>query len=196
MYKVFIYDKPVFILKKPKNIGSYEQLSDSVKPQEIIEILRKENTLGCEIVSEHPKAFWKSFKTYFKFIIAAGGTVFNTNNELLVIYRLSKWDLPKGKLEKGEDISTCAVREVEEECNVTDLKIEKELKSTFHCYPLKSGKWALKRTYWYKMQSTFDGELIPQTEEGIEEVKWLDLKDLNSVLENTYLSIADVLKQL
>mgnify|MGYP001172252366 CR=1 FL=1 len=114
---------------------------------------------------------------------------------LLFIYRLGKWDLPKGKLEKGENIKECAIREVEEECHINELKIIKELPSTYHCYPYKKS-WAFKTTFWYKMTSNYKGVLIPQTEEGIEKVEWLNKEELTKVQGNTYLSIKEVLKAL
>ena len=109
-----------------------------------------------------------------------------------MIYRLNKWDLPKGKLEKGEDIPTCAIREVEEECNVDGLTIVKELESTYHCYFHKN-KWVLKRTYWFKMKTEYTGKLIPQTEEGIEKVTWLAKSDWDTIFDNTYNSIKEVI---
>jgi 8-oxo-dGTP pyrophosphatase MutT (NUDIX family) len=192
MYKVFIYDKPVLIDKKSKKNGSYEQLNSVGNVADLISLLEHDEIEGVEIVCENPKKEWKLFKAYFKFIIAAGGTVFNDRKELLVIYRLGKWDLPKGKLEKGEDIPICAKREVEEECNVDGLKIIKEVSSTFHCFKTKKGKWALKRTYWYKMNTHFMGKLIPQLEEGIEKVEWVKKNQIESLKRNTYKSIIDV----
>ena len=107
---------------------------------------------------------------------------------------MEKWDLPKAKLEKGEKIEEAAVREVEEECAVNGLQITKALNDTFHIYHIKENP-ILKQTYWFEMQTDFEGELIPQTEEGIEEVKWVGKKELESlVLKNTYASIADFLR--
>ena len=116
MYKVFIYDKPVLIANKSIFKGSFEQFTDNSSVDEIISSLKTENTIGAEVIVKDIKVYFKIFTNYFKFIVAAGRKVFNKKNELLVIYRLNKWDLPKGKLEKGEDISNCAIREVEEEC--------------------------------------------------------------------------------
>jgi 8-oxo-dGTP pyrophosphatase MutT (NUDIX family) len=48
-------------------------------------------------------------------IKAGGGIVVNEQNEVLLIYRRGKWDLPKGKLDDGETIEECALREVKEE---------------------------------------------------------------------------------
>jgi len=196
MYKVFIYDKPVLIHKNEQKNTSYEQLESAQDVPKIISLLESNEVEGVEVITNNPLKEWGCFKSYFKFIVAAGGTVFNSKNELLFIYRLGKWDLPKGKLEKGEDIPTCAIREVEEECNVFGLQIEKELPSSYHCYKTRKGKWALKRTYWYKMNTNYDGELVPQTEEGIEAVQWIGVSGLEKVKSNTYNSIMNVVNSI
>lgn len=196
MYKVFIYDKPVLIHKNSTKEGSYEQLSELGNSKTIISLLERKDVRGVEIVTNNPLKEWELFKLSFKFIIAAGGVVYNSNDEILVIFRNGKWDLPKGKLEKGEDIPTCAIREVEEECGVSDLEITKELPSTYHCYQSKKGNWILKRTYWYKMMCEYNGELVPQKEEGIEAVKWFHKKGFSEIKSNTYESIKSVLNLL
>lgn len=196
MYKVFIYDKPVLIHKNNEKETSYEQLKSVGEVSDLINLLEKDHVVGAEIITKNPKKEWKAFKAFFKFVVAAGGTVFNEKSELLVIHRLGKWDLPKGKLEKGEDIPTCAIREVEEECNVSNLIIKKELPSSFHCYQTRKGKWALKRTYWYKMKTTYSGKLIPQTEEGIERVEWFGQERFPEIDLNTYNTIKEVIRSL
>lgn len=196
MYKVFIYDKPVLIHKNSQKSGSYEQLKSAADVDSIIQLLERDDVEGVEVINENPEHEWEVFKSFFKYIVAAGGTVFNSNNDLLVIHRLGKWDLPKGKLEKGEDIPTCAVREVEEECNVNGLTIIKELPSTYHCYKTRKGKWAFKRTYWYEMKTEFDGELIPQTEEGIERVEWFKKEQYKEIIANTYNSLKQVVESI
>ncbi len=196
MYKVFIYDKPVLIHKNSTKEGSYEQLSELGNSNTIISLLERKDVRGVEIVTNNPLKEWEIFKSSFKYIIAAGGVVYNSNDEILVIFRNGKWDLPKGKLEKGEDIPTCAIREVEEECGVSDLKITKELPSTYHCYQSKKGNWILKRTYWYKMMCQYSGELAPQTEEGIEIVEWFHKERYPEIKSNTYNSIKLVVDYL
>ena len=193
MYKVFIYDKPVFIHKNQQKSGSYEQLKSASDVPRIIQLLEQEDVMGVEVINNDPTKEWNIFKDTFKNIDAAGGVVFNKNKELLVIHRLGKWDLPKGKLEKREDIKTCALREVEEECHVSDLEITKELTSTFHCYKTKKSIWILKRTYWFEMESAYTGQLIPQIEEGIDSVEWASPKRVREIMKSTYNSLKEVL---
>ena len=142
----------------------------------------------AKIVTEN----WKDFSDNYKVIEAAGGLVFNQKNETLMIFRNGKWDLPKGKLEAGESVESCAVREVEEECGVSDLKIIKKLKDTYHTYEIH-GEFFLKRTFWYKMKCDFDGELIPQTREGITKVCWVKGDEISEKMKNSFENIKDVL---
>ena len=135
------------------------------------------------------------FSAMFRNIEAAGGLVKNRKGEYLFIFRNGKWDLPKGKREKGEKIQDCAIREVEEECGIKGLNIEKELTSTFHTYYLEE-RAVLKTTYWFAMKGSENSILIPQTEEGITEVKWIKKKNFDEVLANTYESIKEVLKEI
>jgi ADP-ribose pyrophosphatase YjhB (NUDIX family) len=201
MYKVFIYNKAVFIgFPYPKTAKTYQQL-EVLDVQKIFNFLKSDDCEGLIIGEEtwsevEIENCWKQFCEYFTPIIAAGGVVYNANHEILLIYRLQKWDLPKGKLEDGEVIEECAVREVEEECNVNNLKIKNALPNTYHCYPLKNGVWALKTTYWFAMETNFTGELIPQTEEGIEKVEWVKISDLQPYIDNTYPSLVDILENL
>jgi 8-oxo-dGTP pyrophosphatase MutT (NUDIX family) len=136
---------------------------------------------------------WKDFCSKFIMIEAAGGLVFNKEEQILMIFRNGKWDLPKGKLEEGENKKQCAIREVEEECSIVGLDITEKIIETYHTYSLK-GEEILKRTYWYKMRTDFDGELSPQIEEGITKVSWIDKDKISEKLTNSYGNILDVLK--
>ncbi len=139
--------------------------------------------------------FFNEVEINLKYIEAAGGLVQNKKEEALVMYRLDKWDLPKGKIDKGETTRVAALREIEEECGLSKLTISKSLIPTFHTYRLKD-KFVLKKTFWFKV--LFDGneKLVPQTEENITDLKWIDEKDINTVLENTYPSIRDIFGQI
>lgn len=144
------------------------------------------NLQHCVIVVNELSPYKKAVKSLFYTLKAAGGLVVNQDKYLL-IYRLGKWDLPKGKAEKGETIATTAIREVEEECNVK-VALQDFICSTWHYYSQK-GKPMLKKTKWYTMQCLDDSDLQPQTIEAIERVEWLDKIQLKSALANTYNSI-------
>lgn len=139
------------------------------------------------------KAFKKQLKNEFHFIKAAGGIVENSQQEILLIKRLGKWDLPKGKADKGENAKTTAEREVEEECGVK-IKISKKVSSSWHTYTQK-GQTVIKRTKWFRMDLISDRRMKPQTEEGIEEIKWISIDNLDIYMENTYSSIQFILEK-
>ncbi len=129
------------------------------------------------------------FKSKFKTIEAAGGLV-KKGDKTLLIYRLKKWDLPKGKLEKGETAAQGALREVEEECGI-QVSLGKKICTTHHTYSMKE-KNILKKTTWYVMNCVNDKKMAPQTEEDIEEVRWMNVKEVYVALQDTYRSIAHV----
>jgi 8-oxo-dGTP pyrophosphatase MutT (NUDIX family) len=110
-----------------------------------------------------------------------------------MIFRNGKWDLPKGKLEVGENIEQCAIREVEEECGVSGLTITQQFQKTYHTYEI-NGEKILKCTYWFKMESSFKGNLVPQTEEGITAVVWVNEADIAKKLENSFGNIVELFK--
>ncbi len=128
-------------------------------------------------------------------IIAAGGLVTNNKNELLLIFRRKKWDLPKGKLDEEETIETCAVREVQEETGLKNIELEKFIGKTYHEY---FDKWlqkdVIKETWWYAMKVSENETLIPQSEEDIEKIIWANQATLQQCLENTYPSIIEIIK--
>jgi len=113
---------------------------------------------------------------------AGGGLVYNKNGEVLFIFRNGKWDLPKGGIDKGEEIEDTATREVEEETGVTNLTIVKKLQKTYHIFK-RNGEYRLKITHWFEMNTTFDGVLLGQIEEGIEKVAWLNPTQIKEALK-------------
>ncbi len=146
------------------------------------------------MVCQDARKMLKSIIKQTTLIEAAGGLVKQQDKRYLFIYRNDKWDLPKGKLEKGETPKEGAVREVEEECGIKISKCGKRICKTYHTYLLK-GEVVLKRTYWYKMTYKGKGTLKPQTEEGITEVRWFKKAEIQTVAGNTFPSIMDVLEK-
>ena len=133
----------------------------------------------------------KHLKKLFKTSEAAGGLVVNSEGKLLLIHRLNKWDLPKGKLEPTEKEKIAALREVEEECNIK-AKVKRKITKTWHTYAHKE-KRILKCNHWYLMKCLDDSEIAPQKEEGIEKVEWMNFDRAEKVLENSYPSLKQVL---
>tara|TARA_Y100000588_G_scaffold360469_1_gene420365 strand:- start:248 stop:718 length:471 start_codon:yes stop_codon:yes gene_type:complete len=138
---------------------------------------------------------WTDFCSSYTLINAAGGVVLNSLNQVLMIYRNGKWDLPKGKLENNENIRECAIREVMEECGVKDLHIIGSLEDTYHTYEIDNIP-VLKRTFWFKMKTNYIKNPIPQIEEGITKVEWVDKKGLQQKLKNSFCNIEDLLNDI
>ncbi len=127
-------------------------------------------------------------------IIAAGGLVENEKGELLMIYRRGKWDLPKGKLDEGESIEACAIREVEEETGLRNTDLGTLITITHHDYfDRHLQKEVKKETYWYSMKVSGDQRLVPQEEEDITDIRWVKENELAELLDNSYPNIVEVI---
>ncbi|WP_237267404.1 NUDIX hydrolase [Tenacibaculum todarodis] len=189
MYKVFVNDKPIIITdssQKDKKFLTY--FFDEVIIDEIIYRFKTENIKGVYLITNNLEQAWRNFRENFKVVKAAGGLVFNQNKEILFIYRGNKWDLPKGRVEEGEEIETTAIREIEEECSVFNLKIDSFLTATYHIF-YKNNKAKLKETFWFLMHTDFTGKPIPQKEEGIVEAVFKDHTSTLQALQNTFVNI-------
>ena len=190
MYKVFMNDKPIILTDCLGEKNKYQVVEfDKFKFDMLQELMSSNTVEGVCLISKSLANDWVSFKENFKVIEAAGGKVYNANAEILFIYRFDTWDLPKGHIEKGEDKQTAAIREVEEECGISGLEIQKELETTYHIFFTKKDKICLKVTFWFQMQTGFNGTLIPQTEEGISDVVFKDAVATKQALKNTYENI-------
>jgi len=163
----------------------------------IIEELHKKNETDFHslyIIVDNKKAFKQKIISLYTLVEAAGGLVQNSEGDFLWIYRLGKWDLPKGKLEKNESFKFAAVREVEEECNVK-ADLNAKLCTTYHTYTHKNQR-VLKRTKWYLMQTHQKGKLVAQVEENIEKVEWLTQTQMSKkAIMDTYSSIRYVIQR-
>ena len=128
-----------------------------------------------------------------KVIRAGGGLLLNENHELLMIFRRGSWDLPKGKLDEGETMEACALREVEEETGVGNLLLGEMLGITRHQYfdPYIQEE-VIKETHWYAMNVNGRPALIPQTEEDITDIRWVPLQEVPALLENSFDTIREI----
>ena len=200
MYKVFYNERTVFFIENDQVINENEDNTiHYFKNKKHLEaaiktFIETPKSKKLFVIHEDIETSFKEFSKLYKIIEAAGGLVKNKNSELLFIFRRNKWDLPKGKIEKKETPEIGAIREVEEECGIHNLEINKLLVITYHTYNLNS-KNILKRTFWYEMTYTGNENPIPQFEEDITEAKWLKKSDMPEVLKNTFLSIIEVMKK-
>lgn len=137
---------------------------------------------------------YRSLCREFVEVNAGGGLVSNRRGDYLLISRNGLWDLPKGHQEPGEDIGTCALREVQEETGVDKLELGKLICITDHCY-LRNGKWHLKHTWWFEMLYTDPTDLTPQKEEDISKAAWVAKSSLPPFLTNTFPSIQEVFRE-
>ena len=177
--------------------GETESLSFSeLKKQDIATFLREAEKAKTIKTIEITESDQKTIKEYFKqklaYIEAAGGLVLNPEGEILFIFRHGKWDLPKGKPEKGENTEETAMREVEEETGVSGLKIISHLPSTWHIYDLDNQKYAIKRSYWFQMTSKHWKKIRIQTEEDITDAQWIKMPVPDQILDNAFLSIMEL----
>jgi 8-oxo-dGTP pyrophosphatase MutT (NUDIX family) len=165
------------------------------KPKKIGEILR--DITGSPIKnhiifhSDTDLVFSEVVKKFTQ-IQAGGGLVVNEKKQILFIFRNGKWDLPKGKVEANETSELGAIREVEEECGIKISRLDQLLDITYHTYMLDN-KNILKSNYWYIMYADSSQNLIPQAEENIEKVEWIDRDKVESLLAKSYESIADLM---
>lgn len=197
MYKIFFNNRAISIgdAKESENFNGtiYHWKSlDDIKTI-ITDFEKAENALF--IVTCNATNLLELIKQQYVYIEAAGGVVGNKQQQLLAIFRLGKWDLPKGKVEEDETVIEAAAREVEEECGISNVQVQELLKTTYHTYEMFGKKW-LKKTYWYKMFYAANEMLTPQTEEDIERVVWLDKTDLELFKRNTYASILEVINEI
>jgi 8-oxo-dGTP pyrophosphatase MutT (NUDIX family) len=200
--KIYFNDKPLFLCNEvDATIEPFMHHDDAVFIDEFSVPAVKSMIHEMELQKIHAgiflhtslddlkKAFWKKFTI----VKAAGGLVLNKNKEILMISRRGKWDLPKGKLDEGETIEQCALREVEEETGLKNIHLQKHLLTTYHTYH-ESGKFILKESHWYNMTISDKQVLIPQAEEDITEARWVQHEQLNELMNNTFPSIKDVLE--
>lgn len=172
MYKVFVNEKKLTLSKYPEDIEKKLRYEGFATLEIAVDLLQNTSCPELNVYSENLAELWEDFTHLFTVVESAGGIVSNQNNEILFISRLGRWDLPKGKIEKGESLEQAAVREVQEETGLEELILEDFINNTFHIYTERNGDRILKITYWFKMSYVGNKNPVPQTEEGITAVDW------------------------
>ena len=186
MYKVFV-NQDVIILTSEIPFGKKINLYDLKKKSldEIISLVKKHHKIF--LFHKNSEKLVSTFQKKIKVVKAGGGIVKNINDETLFIYRRNKWDLPKGKMDKGETIDQTALREVKEETGIKNLSIIDFKMNTYHVF--KKGKeYRLKETSWFNMLATHEGSFSPESKEGITKVVWKSNKKIKKI-KNTFPNI-------
>lgn len=198
--KIYVNEKPIYLADHNNNNLQHKinqgylfyDNNTNIVYKELVQKLSNPEVQGIVILDKNLAQLQADFQAAFKIIEAGGGIVQNQQNEILFIYRRHKWDLPKGKLEKGETIETCAKREVEEETGVKNLTLKTKIGETYHIYQ-EQKEQILKISHWYHFTCPSHQTIIAQTEENITEVKWVAIKNIQEPLENTYNNIREIL---
>jgi 8-oxo-dGTP pyrophosphatase MutT (NUDIX family) len=189
MYKVFVNDRPLFLTNQVQKETDFKLfLLESIDIKKLIVKIFQNKIQHAFLYHPDEKLIMKTLKAKIPVVKAGGGLVYNTKGEVLFIFRNGKWDLPKGGTEKNETMEETAIREVEEETGVTGLKITNKLQKTYHIFK-RNGRYKLKVTYWYEMQTDFNGMPQGQEDEGIEKVAWIKPEEIPTVLANSYENI-------
>jgi 8-oxo-dGTP pyrophosphatase MutT (NUDIX family) len=195
-YKVYFDNRVIIVSPEPDRLQNYTLFHKFNEKEELYNQISRfavnnENS-SLNIFSPDIDNLWATFLSWFTVAEAAGGLVKHTSGKYLFIQRYGKWDLPKGHLEPDESPEACALREVNEECNIKGHRIINPLSNSYHTY-LFDNKPYLKKTYWFAME--YNGEMIcdPQSEEGITAAQWLMPKEIAMIKSNTWQSLLDLL---
>ena len=200
--KIYFNEKPLFLCDNvDETIEPYLHHDDAVFIDELDSHTVKSMIHEMQADKVHAGVFFhadletlkKAFIKKFTLIKAAGGLVLNENKEILMIFRRGSWDLPKGKLDDGESLEQCAIREVEEETGAKNVKLLSPLSITYHTYH-EGARFILKESHWYTMAVAGEQKLIPQTEEDIQEIKWVAADKLTEYMKKSFPSVVDVLQ--
>ncbi len=200
--KVYFSDKPLFLCDAiDKVISPYVHHDDAVFIDELnahtiktmIHEMQQPQVHAGVFLHSDLEGLKKAFQKKFTLIKAAGGLVKNEKDKILMIFRRNRWDLPKGKLDKNEKFEDCAIREVEEETGLKNVKLNFPLVVTYHTYH-EGTKHLLKESRWFSMTVADEQKLNPQTEEDISDIKWMNQNEISSYLEKTFPLITDIMQ--
>jgi len=196
MYKVFVNEKKLLLSKQPENLEKTLGYENVTTLEIALDLLENTSVKELNVFGENIEEIWAEFQNLFRIIEAAGGIVNNTDGKTLFIKRLGKWDLPKGKMEKGESREESAVREIEEETGLKDVELVRFINTTYHIYIERNGDKVLKCTHWFEMNFKGEDTSKPQIEEGITEVAWKNTSQIEEeVFPSTFKNIKLIIKE-
>ena len=200
--KIYFNDKPLFLCDEiDPAINPYVHHDDAVFIDELnahtvrtmIHEMQQLQIHAGVFVHSNLDELKKAFQKKFTVVRAAGGLVKNEDDKLLMIFRRNRWDLPKGKVDRNEKLQDCALREVQEETGLKNVKLEFDLTTTYHAY-FEGTKHILKESHWFAMTVQGEQKLTPQIEEDITEIQWVDQNNILTFLEKTFPLISDIMQ--
>lgn len=110
----------------------------------------------------------------------AGALIIN-KNRLLLMHRNTEnrvqWELPGGKLEKGEKPENTVIRELIEELNI-NIKIERYLG-----YKESEENNIILKYHWFKCTFANENEIPKLMEKKFDDLKYFTKEDLNKCTE-------------
>lgn len=196
MYKVFVNEKKLLLSKQSEDLEKNLSYESFTTLEIALDLLENTSVKELNVFGENIDEIWSEFQKLFRIIEAAGGIVNNGTGDILFIKRLGKWDLPKGKMEKGESREESAVREIEEETGLKDVELVEFINTTYHIYIERNGDKILKCTHWFEMNFFGEDTSKPQIEEGITEVAWKNTSQIeNEVFPSTFKNIELIIKE-
>jgi ADP-ribose pyrophosphatase YjhB (NUDIX family) len=192
MYKVFVNQKEIILTSTaPKGKGVKVLPLKSTPFKNIIRIIRTTRVKRLYLMHDNPRKLLSGFKKKLPVTIAAGGVVQHEEGKLLFIYRKKRWDLPKGRVDKGETLEGAAKREVKEETGVKKIKVGKPAGVTYHVFK-RNNRYQLKETHWFFMKTSYEGVLTPEIKEDITKTTWKNKSKTAKAIKNTYPNIEDL----
>ena len=202
MVKIYIQNKTLFLVDKiNQEVEDYLHRRETIFIDELnmpavrtmLQQMEQPEVYTGVFLHPNLSELLAAFKEQLQVIIAAGGLVYTPEKELLLIHRLGKWDLPKGKLDSEETLEACALREINEETGAEQLSVEQPLLTTYHTYH-QHGKNILKESHWYLVKAAKKTVLEPQTEEDIMQCIWVPMAEIEEYVDGAFAAIADVLR--
>ena|ERR1035437_863800 len=145
--------------------------------------------------------------------VACGIFIVKKDNSLLVCHptrhKPDFWSIPKGKLEVGESLIDCAIRETYEESNV-DLSNKSKFFTIHQLPPVNYGhkkKILHPYLYWETIDSDFDWESfeikcnsnVPEDRGGFPEMdayKWIPIEEARTILHDTQVACLDKILEI
>ncbi|SCC39038.1 NUDIX domain-containing protein [Chitinophaga costaii] len=200
LYTIFIDERPLMLSDSIHGIPAewlnaplYTQ-PDHAQIAASIHDLKTGKYTATILIAPDVNALLEQVKSYFTVLVAGGGLVVNNEGAVLLMFRRGKWDLPKGKLEEGETIEACALREVAEETGLTSISLLNKITETYHYYSHKN-RPLLKHTIWFKMQFTGTELTVPQIEEDIMDIQWIQPENIGKYMQYSYQNIRSVFEK-